>query len=84
MFGVLTNTIGIMEGCGTGVACRNLFKELQFLHLTSPYLLSLLMFVVQNKSLLSTHTTNQNTLFVDINIKQLHYKPGQAQRVPVG
>jgi hypothetical protein len=41
--------IKIMEGCGNRVSCRNLFKKLQILPLTSQYMLSLLMFVVQNK-----------------------------------
>jgi len=41
--------IRIMEGCGNRVWCRNLFKKLQILPLTSQYMLSLLMFVVQNK-----------------------------------
>ena len=37
-----------MEGCENIVLCRNLFKKLQILPLTSQYILSLLMFVVQN------------------------------------
>jgi len=41
--------IRIMEGCGTRVSCTNLFKKLQILSLTSQYMLSLLMFVGQNK-----------------------------------
>ena len=40
-----------MEGCGNRVSCRNLFKKLQILPLKSQYMLSLLMFVVQNKTL---------------------------------
>jgi len=40
---------GITEGCENGVLHRNLFKKLQILPLTSQYILSLLMFVVQNK-----------------------------------
>jgi len=31
-------TIGIMEGCGNRVSCRNLFKKLLILSLTSKYL----------------------------------------------
>jgi len=46
--------IRIMEGCGNRVLCRNLFKKLQVLPLTSQYMLSLLMFVVQNKNLFLT------------------------------
>jgi len=38
----------IMEGCGNRVSCRNLLKKLQILPLTSQYMLSLLMFVVNN------------------------------------
>jgi len=37
-----------MEGCGKRVSCRNVFKKLQILPLTSQYMLPLLMFVVQN------------------------------------
>jgi hypothetical protein len=39
----------IMEGCGNRISCRNLFKPLQILPLTSQYTLSLLKFVVLNK-----------------------------------
>jgi len=52
--------IRIMEGSGNRVSCRNLFKKLQILPLTSQYKLSLLMFVVQNKNLFSTNTENHN------------------------
>jgi hypothetical protein len=52
--------IRIMEGCGNRVLCRNLSKKLQILPLTSQYLLSLLMFVVQNSSLYLTNTDNHN------------------------
>ena len=38
-----------MEGCRNRISCRNLFKKLQILPLTSQYMLSLLMFVGQNK-----------------------------------
>ena len=49
-----------MEECGNRVSCRNLFKKLQILPLTSQYVLSLLMFVVQNKSLFLTNNKNHN------------------------
>ena len=42
--------IRIMEGCGNRVSRRNVFKKLQILPLTSQYMLSLLMCVVQKKS----------------------------------
>jgi len=41
--------IRIMEGCGKRVLCRNLFKKLQILPLTSQCVLFLLMYVVQKK-----------------------------------
>jgi len=49
-----------MEGCGNRVSCRNLFKKVQILSLTSQYMLPLLMFVVQNKNLFLTNNENQN------------------------
>jgi len=49
-----------MEGCGNRVSWRNLFKKLQILPLTSQYMLSLLMFVVQNKNLFLTNSENHN------------------------
>jgi len=49
-----------MEGCGSRVSCRNLFKKLQILPFTSQYLLSLLMFVVQNKNIFLTNNENHN------------------------
>jgi len=49
-----------MERCGNRISCRKLFKKLQILPLTSQYMLSLLMFVVQNKNLFLTNTENHN------------------------
>jgi hypothetical protein len=49
-----------MEGCGNRVLCRNLFKILQILHLTSQYMLSLLTFVVKNKHFFLTNHANHN------------------------
>jgi len=49
-----------MEGCANRVLCTNLFKEFQILPLTSQYMLSLLMFVVQNKNLFLTNNENHN------------------------
>ena len=51
--------IRIKEGCRNRVSCRNLFKKLQILPLTSQYNLSLLMFAVKKK-LFSTNTENHN------------------------
>jgi hypothetical protein len=50
IFRIQKKAIRIMEGCGTRVLCRNLFTKLQILPLTSQYMLSLLLFVVQNKT----------------------------------
>ena len=49
-----------MKGCGNRVSCRNLFKKLKILPLTSQYLISLLKFVVQNKNLFLTNIENHN------------------------
>jgi len=49
-----------MEGCGDRVSCRNLFKKLQILPLTSQCTLSLLMFVVQNKNFFLTNNENHH------------------------
>ena len=46
-----------MEGCGNRGLCRNLFKKLQILALTSQHMLSLLMFVVQNNFFLTMKIT---------------------------
>jgi len=49
-----------MEGCGNRVSCGGLFKKLQTLFLKSQYILSLLVFVVQNRTLFLTNTENCN------------------------
>jgi hypothetical protein len=49
IFRMQKKAIRITEGSGNRVLCRNLFKKLQILPLTSQYMLSLLMFVAQNK-----------------------------------
>jgi len=59
-FSIQKEAIRIMEVCGSRVSCRNLFKKLKILALTSQYLLYLVMFVVQNKNLFSTNTENHN------------------------
>ena len=60
IFRIQKKAIRIVEGCGNRVSCRNLFKKLQILPLTSQYMLSLLMFVVQNKNLFLTNNENHN------------------------
>jgi len=49
IFRIQKKAIRIMEGCGNRVSCRNLFKKLQILPLTSQCVLFLLMYVVQKK-----------------------------------
>ena len=49
-----------MEGCGNGASGRSLFKKFHILLLKSQYILSLLMFVVQNKTLFLTNTESYN------------------------
>jgi hypothetical protein len=60
IFRIQKKAISIMEGCGNRVSYRNLFKKLQTLSLTSQCMLSLLMFVIQNKNFFSTNNENHN------------------------
>jgi len=60
IFRIQKKAIRIIEGCGNRISCRKLCKKLQILPLTSQYVLSLLMFVVQNKSLFLTNNKNHN------------------------
>jgi len=59
-FSTQKKEIRIMEGCGNRLPCTNLFKKFQILPLISQYILSCLMFVVQNKNLSSTNIENHN------------------------
>jgi hypothetical protein len=60
IFRLQKKVIRIMEGCGNRVPCRGLFKKFQILLLKSQYMLPLLMFVVQNRTLSLTNTENYN------------------------
>jgi len=60
IFRLQKKAIRIMEGCGNRVSCRNLFKKLEILTLMSQYILSLLMFVVQNKKYFLTNNESHN------------------------
>jgi hypothetical protein len=44
-----------------GVSCRNLFKRLEILPLASQYILSLMLFVVNNKNLFILNSEKHNT-----------------------
>ena len=72
IFRIQKKTIRIMEGCVNRVLCRNLFKKLQILPLTSQYMLSLLMFIVQNKIFFSTNNENHN---IDTRLRNNLYLP---------
>ena len=60
IFRLQKKVIRIMEGCGNRASCRSSFKKFQILPLKFQYMLSLLMFVVQNKTLFLTNTENYN------------------------
>jgi hypothetical protein len=60
IFRLQKKVIRIMEGSWNRVSFRSLFKKFQILPLKSQYMLSLLMFVVQNKTLFTTNTENYN------------------------
>ena len=49
-----------MEGCENRDSCSNLFKKLQILPLPSQYIVSLLMFVIENENLFLTNIENHN------------------------
>jgi hypothetical protein len=52
IFRLQTIAIRIMEECGNRVSCRDLFRKVHILQLTSQYLLTVLTFVVQHFFLL--------------------------------
>jgi hypothetical protein len=56
--------IRTMMGCGHRESCRKLFVELKILPLTSQYIFSLLLFVVNNRNYLTP-----NSVFYDSNTK---------------
>ena len=58
IFRLQKKVIRIKEGYGNRVSCRGLFKKFQILPLKSQCVLSLLMFVVQNRTLFLTNTEN--------------------------
>jgi hypothetical protein len=60
MFRLQKKAIRIMEGCGNSVSFRDLFRKFHILPLTSQYLFSLLMFVVQHKDLFVTSMDSHN------------------------
>ena len=66
MFRIQIKAIRIMKGCRNRLSCRNLFKKLKILSLTSQYMLSLLMLVVKNKNFFLTTKITIQTLDKEI------------------
>jgi hypothetical protein len=60
IFRLQKKAIRNIEGCGNRVSCRDLFRKVHILPLTSQYLLSLLMFVVQHEDLFITSMDSHN------------------------
>jgi hypothetical protein len=60
IFRLQEKAIRIMEGCGSRVSCRDLFKKLHILPMISQYLLPLLIFVVQHKDHFITNIDSHN------------------------
>jgi hypothetical protein len=60
IFRLPKKAIRIMEVCGNRVSCRDLFRKFHILPLTSQYLLSLFMFVVQHKDLFIASMDSHN------------------------
>jgi len=58
IFKIQKRIIRIMIGCNNRVSCRNLFKRLEILPLTSQYILSLMLFVVNNKHFFIINSEN--------------------------
>jgi hypothetical protein len=61
IFRMQKKKIGIMIGCNSRVSCRNLFRRLQILPLASQYILSHMLFVVNNKNLFILNSENHTT-----------------------
>ena len=60
VFRMQKKIIRIMIGCNSRVSCRDLFRKLEILPLASQYIFSLMLFVVNNKSLFIPNSLNHN------------------------
>ena len=60
IFRINKKAIIILEGCENRVSSRNLFKKFEILPLILQYILSLLMFVIQNKTYVQTNNETHN------------------------
>jgi hypothetical protein len=49
-----------MIGCNNRVSCRNVFRKLELLPLTSQHFLSFMLFVVNNKNVFTLNSGNHN------------------------
>ena len=65
VFKMQKRVLRMMVGAGYRDSCRELFKELKILTLSSQYILSLLLFVVQNRGYFTS-----NSSFHNINTRQ--------------
>jgi len=60
IFKMQKRVLRILEGVGYRDSCRELFKELKILTLSSQYILSLLLFVTQNRGLFVSNSSFHN------------------------
>lgn len=60
IFRMQKKIIRIMTGCNSRVSCRNLFRMLRILPFASQYILSLMLFVVNNKNLFVLNSDKHN------------------------
>ena len=65
LFGMQKRIVRIMMGCRRSASCTNLFRKLKILPLTSQYILSTMMFIVNNK-----HQFIVNSEIHNINTRQ--------------
>jgi len=60
IFKMQKRVLRILDGVGYRDSCRELFKELKILTLSSQYILSLLLFVTQNRGLFVSNSSFHN------------------------
>jgi len=58
IFRLQKKIIRIMMGCGSKASCRNLFRKLKILPLTSQYIYLLMIFVVKNSNIFTSNSDN--------------------------
>jgi len=60
IFRMQKRVIRIILGCGYRESCRELFKELKILSLSSQYIFSLLLFIVNNRDYFVSNSVYHN------------------------